>query len=807
MKRCCVVVCLCLCLLACSVPLTFTEMFGSGTDNGIAHADDCPGSYKTWPGYKPGTGGVCRTKFGIDPNLSIEDCKAGQSSITLCDDRSGGQYKTCTLSCSGSSKVKKAEAALKAALAQLATLKSGANTDLNNMKALLSEIDSLLKAITTNSNLLENSLASLNTSLATISGYLEQGKMSGQRASEILSQQLETALALREASDSGNRQTQGSTIGDPVYLASGVEELKLEDLEYRTINSLIEIERRYSSNRAGEDSPFGKGWSFNYDSRVIVGRTPLVRERAALLADYLPDAAAGDLAAKATAELGRAVAALNAAKSSSLKIQEDSVSIQNKLAQLKQERQDTLNKYEKAKNYQADAEKNAAIIGTSAARSDAARAKDYRMDIKDIAEKSELPLENTASSNSSTAQSVSQNAASRIASAQPLVSTGQAKVDEVASLAADLQQQALEAAADAAAEAADFPDNPFPADASQYFGKGFLKLVDSSGKPVLFELQADQSYKAVTDNGSYTDRIFAIPGGFQVVSKHGEIRQYRTTGKGYALLAEHIDTNGNKTVFIRSDEVLTAIIDAVGRRTELTYDDDGHITSIVDPLGRTFGYSYDNGRLVKYTDPMEHDWGYQYDDADRLVGRTDPQNNVYLYVYDMEGRVAKEIDKEGYEISYTYDPVNKLTVQTDRLGRKTRYYYNENNRLVRVYHPDMSEESFAYDGRNNIVAKKDGNGQVTTYTYNEFNDVVSITNALNEQTSITYEPRFNKIATITDPAARPARFPMTNGVICCRSGIPTALPGPSPTPPSAFRRRALTRIATSAVSSMTLSPS
>ncbi len=324
----------------------------------------------------------------------------------------------------------------------------------------------------------------------------------------------------------------------------------------------------------------------------------MLKERAALLADFSADSEAGDLAAKATAELNKALNALEAARKYAALVGQNASSIQAKLAQVHQEHQDSWDKYEKAKNYQTEAEKNAKIINTSAAKSDVVRAKNIRMAIKAIAETKESPLENTASSSNSSAQTAKQNANLKLAAGQSSVAGGQAKVREIETLIASLKTQAIEAAAELEAEEELFPDNPFPADTSLYFGKGFVKLVDGDGSPILFEIQADTSYKPVTDKGSYTDRIVAIEGGFQVIGKNGEIEEYSDTGKGYALLSKDIDTNGNQTTFSRTDEHLTAIVDAVGRRTEISYDADGHITGIVDPLGNT--YAYEDGRLVTY---------------------------------------------------------------------------------------------------------------------------------------------------------------------------------------------------------------
>ena len=55
-------------------------------------AMDCPGGWRIMPGYNPSMGGACAA-MGL--NTRGGTCLPGQPYETLCDDASGGRYKTC----------------------------------------------------------------------------------------------------------------------------------------------------------------------------------------------------------------------------------------------------------------------------------------------------------------------------------------------------------------------------------------------------------------------------------------------------------------------------------------------------------------------------------------------------------------------------------------------------------------------------------------------------------------------------------------------------------------------------------------
>lgn len=57
-----------------------------------AIAAECSGSWQVLPNYNSELGGACAA-LGLDTNQAV--CQPGQQYATLCDDISGGRYRTC----------------------------------------------------------------------------------------------------------------------------------------------------------------------------------------------------------------------------------------------------------------------------------------------------------------------------------------------------------------------------------------------------------------------------------------------------------------------------------------------------------------------------------------------------------------------------------------------------------------------------------------------------------------------------------------------------------------------------------------
>ncbi len=62
---------------------------------------------------------------------------------------------------------------------------------------------------------------------------------------------------------------------------------------------------------------------------------------------------------------------------------------------------------------------------------------------------------------------------------------------------------------------------------------------------------------------------------------------------------------------------VTAVVDAISAQTQVAYDPNGRVLSLINALTHAIGYTYDaNDRIATRTDPVVN---YQYDTLDRLT--------------------------------------------------------------------------------------------------------------------------------------------------------------------------------------------
>ncbi|WP_148134550.1 RHS repeat-associated core domain-containing protein [Candidatus Formimonas warabiya] len=234
------------------------------------------------------------------------------------------------------------------------------------------------------------------------------------------------------------------------------------------------------------------------------------------------------------------------------------------------------------------------------------------------------------------------------------------------------------------------------------------------------------------------------------------------------------DRNGNQInlTIDATTKRITKITDPAQRVFNLTYNSDGLIESITDPLGRVVRYEYENKKLVRAIDPMGKITRYSYDAKGYLAQIRDNDNNlIESIVYDTSAgdknaRVAQITDALGNSSTYTYDTeYRKLTVKdvngresatwydsslypiqvqepdgrrtmtlysldakginkfgeeksvTDRNGNRTAYERDSRGNIVKMVNPDFSYKEFAYDEKNNRLWEKDENGKYTFYIY------------------------------------------------------------------------------------------
>ncbi|WP_157754320.1 putative Ig domain-containing protein [Lysobacter capsici] len=178
------------------------------------------------------------------------------------------------------------------------------------------------------------------------------------------------------------------------------------------------------------------------------------------------------------------------------------------------------------------------------------------------------------------------------------------------------------------------------------------------------------------------------------------------------LLSATVDASGRR-VELRYDAVarlLQRIEDPAGLAltTHYAYDGQGRQLSVTDASGRVSSQRYDrNGRLLELTlDPgsLGLRTSYAYDAQGRQITVTDPDGRVVQYAYDaLDRRISERVDPNGLNLTtgYVYDNNDNLIRRVDAGGAITRYVYDEANRLIYTVDPlgVMTRQWFDYSGK------------------------------------------------------------------------------------------------------------
>jgi RHS repeat-associated protein len=172
-----------------------------------------------------------------------------------------------------------------------------------------------------------------------------------------------------------------------------------------------------------------------------------------------------------------------------------------------------------------------------------------------------------------------------------------------------------------------------------------------------------------------------------------------------------------------------AVIDNIGRLTQAqvtgilpvnnTYDLQGRPATIAQGSGvdeRLVSFTYNpQGYLDTVTDPIGRQVKYEYDLAGRVTRQILPDTREILFTYDANGNLASLLPPGKPAHSFTYTPVN-LTASyvppTVGAGtNSTLYSYNLDKQLTQVQRPDGLTMAFSYDtaGRPNTMTVPEGN--------------------------------------------------------------------------------------------------
>jgi RHS Repeat. len=215
--------------------------------------------------------------------------------------------------------------------------------------------------------------------------------------------------------------------------------------------------------------------------------------------------------------------------------------------------------------------------------------------------------------------------------------------------------------------------------------------------------------------GSDFSKIFSNPDGtFTRRLKDGTRINFDSNG----FMKSIEDTNGNKTIYEYSGELLAKITYPSGDYYEFFYSN-GKLQRVVDSAGRTTYFEIDSsGDLTTITNCKGHSTRFSYINH-LLTSHTDERNYTTEYVYNDKGMVVEARFPNG-EIR-KYEPyIDKIIVNNLPEGVGT-----ENNPADPFF-------------KDKIFAKKiDGKGNEWKYQINHFGSVEKVVDPIGKVTTIT----------------------------------------------------------------------
>jgi RHS repeat-associated protein len=157
-----------------------------------------------------------------------------------------------------------------------------------------------------------------------------------------------------------------------------------------------------------------------------------------------------------------------------------------------------------------------------------------------------------------------------------------------------------------------------------------------------------------------------------------------------------------------------AVVDAQGRVIQaqvsgllafnLTYDSHGRLATITQGTGsdeRTASFSYNSdGYLQTVRDPLDRNFSFQYDAAGRLSKTTLPDGSEISHSHDANGNLKSLTPPGRPPHIFSYTPVDLTSQYAPPLVTatgSTSYEYNPDQQLALVKRPDNKTASFGYD--------------------------------------------------------------------------------------------------------------
>ncbi|HEX3425363.1 MAG TPA: RHS repeat-associated core domain-containing protein [Acidimicrobiales bacterium] len=241
---------------------------------------------------------------------------------------------------------------------------------------------------------------------------------------------------------------------------------------------------------------------------------------------------------------------------------------------------------------------------------------------------------------------------------------------------------------------------------------GYGRLVSETnpiGQTTTYTYDGDGHVLSVTHAGGQTQSFTYDLDGRMLTDTGFDGKTQTYTYDGFGDLTSGTNATATDSLAYDADNRLTSITTSgAGLATQTVgygYDPAGSRTSMTGPAGATtYGYN-DLGLVSSITDPTGGVYGYTYNGARQLTGLTRPNGVDDTYVYDVMGDlVSLDSQTAGgnvvQQLGFGYTANGQVNSSTNAAGT-TSYTYNGDGELTSETPPTGVVQNYAYDADGN----------------------------------------------------------------------------------------------------------
>ena len=264
---------------------------------------------------------------------------------------------------------------------------------------------------------------------------------------------------------------------------------------------------------------------------------------------------------------------------------------------------------------------------------------------------------------------------------------------------------------------------------------------DGSGEKYSYDAKGNMTERITMSGERYHYSYDVLDRIVSITNAVGGTQHFEYDALGH--VTEAADENGNITRYeYTPNGNLSKVTDALGNETFYQYDAMGHLTqtSCTGTGGeqtQNTAYTWDKeGHVVAVTDPLGDMEIYTYDPAGRMTSKTDRDGYETAISYGADGQVEEIRYADGRTVSLTYNAIRQLEEVKDWLGT-TKIAMDEAGRVSSVTDPYGKTVGYEWGSMGERTSVLYPDGRKAAYEYNEAMQLTAmklITNGAQEKT-------------------------------------------------------------------------